>query len=514
MARVFRRLQTGVPDAFRMGWALGYWNLRKTLFVLRGRKGRAPCQDRYDDEVAGCIRCHAVLDWAEPARFRRVCPLLEQRPGGWRCAVTSREVRPFWGRAVVWIGGGLLTLCFAGALLIWQMLIFAGTTEVQFRQVLWPASWHEIREQQAQGLFRQSIDAFRRGRLVEAVLALQSARVRDPHNYDAALLMAQLTLFQGNQVAADELFLSLLREFPAKRQRTAVTYHDTLLSMDRMPALASHSLAMALRDEGHTALWVRSLLLAVQRGGLATQFVERHATEIARLAPHARMLLQAETELGQDRREAAMQTLRQPYAGPMNVIYLQAQIGRLLQLGDPEGARRLLQYHGHALGDFETQAQQYLIDGAQGDVWSARATFNGLLRGELDPAVVDRLSVLLLKYPDRDLYLQLQRRVLQRPGLARAVHGSALWVTGLVCGAAEESRIWQEQGVQHYGDYYPPVTQVDFASRRMDTENSVVFLINVLTLPREIIFTLLGRVQPEDSSPSPVAKRALRHGEG
>lgn len=514
MAALVRRLHNGLLDAVRTGWALGYWNLRKTLWVLGGRKGRAPCQDRYDDDVAGYIRCHAILDWAEPARFQRVCPLLQQGPDGWRCSVASRAVRPFWGRAVAWIGGGLLTLYLAGALLVWQLLVFAGTPELRFRQVVWPAAWSEIREQQAQSFFRQSIDAFRRGRLVEAVLALQSARMRNPHHYDAALLMAQVTQFQGNHADADELFQALLSNFPVQRQRTAVTYHDTLLAIDRMPALASLSLAMARREHGHTALWVRSLLLAVRRGELAPNFIEENAAAIGQLAPYARLLLQAEAELGRYGREKALAALRQPFEGPLNVTYMQAQIGRLLQLGDPEGAERLLRYYGHALGNFEAQAQQYLIECVQGDVWSARATLHGLMRAELEPGIVERLQTLLLRYPDRELYLQLQQRVLQRPGLAQKVNGPAMWVTALVCDAAEEGRVWQNLGVQHFGDHYPPVTHVDFTRRRIDEPNSVIHLINVLTFPREVIYTLLAKVQPEAVRLPADAKRALRQREG
>ena len=34
MSALVRRLHTGLLDAVRMGWALGYWNLRKTLWEI------------------------------------------------------------------------------------------------------------------------------------------------------------------------------------------------------------------------------------------------------------------------------------------------------------------------------------------------------------------------------------------------------------------------------------------------------------------------------------------------
>lgn len=498
-------------DALRLPGALLYWNLRKTWHVLRGRRRRAPCQDRSDADRPGCSRCLAAVHWQDPAAFRRVCPLLVRTDAGWRCGVASREVRPFWGRVFAWYGGGLAGLFLLITLSAWGLLRLTGVPEVTWRDVAWPPAWHRINEARARGFFRQSVEAFQGGRLNEAYVALRSARIRDPKFFDAKLLMAQITMFQGSQPFAEELFRELLAEAPAQAERIVVTYHDTLLSLARMPALAGLSLVMVQQDQGHAAIWVRSLLLAMRKSRAAVELIGADGGLLTLLAPHARMLVEAEVALARGDTAHALTLLRTPYAGPLNSVYMVEQMRRLRMLDDAEGAQRLLRHYAMALGDFEAQVQQYHIDRAAGDEWTARLTFAGLLRRELDATKTERLLIALLQNPDRDLYLQLHRRLLALPGLHSQVNGAALWITGLVCDAPDEARSWEEQGRRNLGDRFPRIDRIDFTKLSLAEENSVIHLINVLTLPRPVVFTLLSKVElpaPQES------KRALRHGEG
>lgn len=497
-------------DAWRFWLALLHWNTIKTLHVLRGPGRRAPCQDPSDDDRPGCSHCYGIIDWREPARFQRVCPFLEQGPHGWRCAVASDQVRPFWGRVLAWYGGALAALYLGLSVAVWGGLWLAGGGGIGWTEVAWPGSWHRIAEVQSERFFQQSILAFRHGRLNEAYVALNSACIRNPRNYDARLLMAQIDMFRGNYPFSDQGFGRLLKEVPAQRERTAVTYHDTLLSLNRLPELAEFSLAMAVNDPAHAALWMRSLLLAVRSGRVAPGLLETHAASVDKLAPHAQLLLRAAVAAAAGRPAEAGEWLRPAFRGPLNGRYMEEQIRGLLLLGDWDQANTLLLFYAMALGRFETQAQAYLIDSVAGDAWRARADFAGMLKEDLTATRVQRLLVLLIRQPDQELFQQLHQRVWSQPALREAVPGPAMWATALVCGAAKEGRLWRTTGQQYRGDDFPPIERIDFSRGRIDEPESVIHLINMVTLPREVIFALLARRE----DPGLERKRALRQREG
>ena len=88
-------------DLGRLTWGPFYWNLRKSLFRMRGASGRAPCQHPSDSGEAGKTGCEACVGWTSTRAFRRMCPLLATTAQGRRvCSVSSAEVRPYWSRAL------------------------------------------------------------------------------------------------------------------------------------------------------------------------------------------------------------------------------------------------------------------------------------------------------------------------------------------------------------------------------------------------------------------------------
>jgi len=129
-------------------------------------------------------------------------------------------------------------LYLAGATAIFGGLRSTGLRSVAWWQVAWPGAWHKIPEAQSQRFFYRAIDAFRRGQMNEAYLALTSASERNPANYDAALMLAQIAMFQGSLAYSDAQFQRLMRAFPADFERTAITYHDSLLALSRTDRLA------------------------------------------------------------------------------------------------------------------------------------------------------------------------------------------------------------------------------------------------------------------------------------
>ena len=483
-----------MADGFRLLWAQTFWNLRKTWFLLRGRRGPAPCQCDSHDPRHPAFRCAAVTYWESPDRFaRRVCPLLQPTPVGWRCRAPAGAAKPFWGLASVWLGGLALALYLTATTGFWGVIRIASDAPVAWWRIAWPGAWSSIAPIQAEANFQKSRAAFNGGDYVAAYRILASARLRDPGNYETALLMAQLSMFQGSYYHADELFAELAERHPQQFHRTMMAYHDVLLCLNRMDRLAEHCLAMVRRDKSQSVLWVRSLLLALRDRYLSRDFQLKHASQIETLPAFARMLVEARLELANGRPDSARARLREVFRGPWNAQYIERHLVLLAELGDIETASTLLGYYSVALGRRETMGQQYMLDQQAGDHAGARASFDALLRTASSQNVM-HVVLLLLRHPDGDCYRRLHARLLADPELRLGVDGPTLWITGVLCRVPAEADVWKTPEQVLFGQNYPAVSQFDFKSARINDPASVVHLINVLQLPREVIWELLARM--------------------
>lgn len=494
---MFRRLSRWLEDTARLLGAAFYWNARKTAYVARRRRGRCPCQNDSDVGQRKMVGCDAVMHWRDPARFRQVCPLLFETDEGWVCSVPASQVRPFWGRVIAWGGGGIALCYLLGAAGVFTFLRTVSEVPVSFAQVAWPAKWSEIRVVQSQRFFRSAMEAFVRGRLNEAHLALLSAQQRDPQNYEAALLLAQIAMFQGSVLAADQQFERLLRTHPAHAARTAVVYHDTLLSLGRMGTLVEFSLARAKADGARSAVWVRSALLGLRvvgRGDIA-ELKAKVEPAIAPLARHPQQLLRSEFELRSGDLPSALRRLRTAFNGPLNPFYTRHQVLRLAELGEAGTAQVLWDLYGPPFGEFEQQLAQFELSSVARDERTAEAAFRRLLALPLQEQRVERIAAALIAHPSAARFEQLSARVQREKSLEAASDGAGLWLTGIVCGAPAKAAYWRSHGKQPLARY-GAVTAIDFRSRDLAVENSVCHLINVVSLPREIILALWARVEP------------------
>lgn len=478
-----------------------YWNARKTAYVTRGSRGKCPCQNESDDSVPGRVRCDAMVHWHEPARFRTICPLLVSTPDGWRCSVHASQVRPFWGRVIRWCAGGTLIVYLLGALAIFAGFRILRGVPVSYVQVAWPGRWHQVREVQANFLFKRAIDAFAHGRLGEAYLALTSAQARDPQNYDSALMLAQIAMFQGSYMSADAQFERLLREHSENGARTAIAYHDTLLSVDQMARLAEFSLAMAKQDAARAPVWVRSALLAVK--SLSAADVRALDTKlqplIAPLPPQAQTLLRAEFAVRAGDGARAVESLRARMPANTNPFYLRYQAQRLAELGAPRDAQVLLDFYGPMLGEFEQQLGQYELARTARDEVGAAVALRRLLRLPLNEQRVERLAASLVTRPDAASYRAFAARVQRDPLLEAVSDGAALWAAGIAGGVPAEAAYWQSHGRQPPMSGYPAIQRFDFSTRDLGRADSIPHLLNVVTLPREVLVALLARVTPQEA---------------
>lgn len=140
-----RRVISWLGDFVRFWWALPYWNLRKTLFRLRGRDPvDCPCQHPSDSGLAYQTRCEAAATWNRAARVRCVCPLLVGTPEGLRCSIAAANVRPFWGRACAFAAGAFVALYLGGVLLAFLGLKGIGEGHRAFVRVSGNQPWTRL----------------------------------------------------------------------------------------------------------------------------------------------------------------------------------------------------------------------------------------------------------------------------------------------------------------------------------------------------------------------------------
>ncbi len=500
-----RRISRWLADSLRLVVAFGYWNLRKSAYVARGRTGRCPCQNPSDDDIPGRVRCDAVAHWRNPARFRVVCPLLVRNEAAreWCCAVDHRGVRPFWGRAAAWAAGALAAAYVAGVLAVLVFLRFVADTPVGLVQVAWPPRWPEIRRVQADAFYGRAMAAFREGRLSEAHLALVSARARFPDHYGASLLLGQIALFRGGFLFGDEYFAGLLASNPERRFQTAVTYHDTLLALGRLEVLAAFALRMAGEDRDRAAFWVRTLVLVLRRHPDAGRFAGQHREELARLAPQARLLVEAEVRLAAADRGTAVDRLRTPFHEPLNPTYMLLQVERLAELGRGGDAQVLLDFYGPALGAFETGLAQYTIERAGRDAFFARATLRRLLAAPLSERQVMLLAERLVRWPDAADSAALGAAVSAQPPLAAARVAAPLWLAAVVSGNPAEAAAWRERARRVERTELPDLERVDFRSRDFQDPASPLFLSSAVDLPREVVLALALRAAEAAAARAP-----------
>jgi len=501
-----RRLWHWLGDTVRLPVDFLVLNGSKSLWRLRGQRDRCPCQDASDSGRAGETRCDAVLAWHQPRRFRRVCPLLQETAAGWRCGVDTAGVRPFWGRAGLWalalLGGSWL----GAGLAAWCLLAVLGYRGVTPAAVLWPPRWTELRSARAE-LFRQRAWAeLARGELDAARVALLTAWEVDAGDYRTGLLLGQVLFFRGDVSGGAYAFEQLLQRHPERTAETALAYHDAVLGVRWYPMLADLALRECLRGGARTAEWGRSLLFALRAGRGAEAFLRARGDAVARLAPHLRLLLEAEALRQAGGGAAAAARLAEPFAGPWNPEYALEQIAALRRSGAASDAEELLGHYGRVLGPREAGLAAYANAFAGGDPTVARAELRGALAAPVEPYDIERACAVLVLAPDRGAYGELVAAIDRHP-LKGGLPVSALWLAALRCGAEDGVRRWAEAWSRRQGWRLPDSADIDLRSWNISRRGSLPSLIQFAQLPRDVVMALLeGTAAPEPGRQKPVAK--------
>lgn len=405
---MLRRVIGWAGDFFRFWWSLFYWNIRKTVFRWRG--GRCPCQNPSDSGRALETACDACGPWHQPARFRRVCPLLVLTPAGLRCSADTKDVRPFWGRTLGFCGGGAAAVYLTAVLGVFAVLRGIGYP-VRFAAVAWPPAWREIQAARAEYFYEKARQALAASRVNEALLALSYAYNLNPHNHQAGLLLARL--WQTSQpVLSDRLYARLLHDDPGQAVPVAQEWYRALLARGDFPRIAQLVPAFLADDDAHAPVWLYAIFFATRRLG-DPEPLQRLLEKKPSLPPDLGRLVQielwAETGRTRDAHNALLSLT------PDTAYGFYYQISELTALGFPDDALLALDRAAAVLPQRERIALRMDTFAAKGWQSLVHNEVELVLTGSPTPAAVELLCTQLIRHPDAESLAALFRRLQQNP---------------------------------------------------------------------------------------------------
>ena len=437
-----RRVTGWITDVFRLGWGALYWNARKTWHILGGRRPPCPCQVASDSGLANHTGCEAVTHYAQPARFRVVCPLLTRRAdAAWVCSVNAANVRPFWGRAILLFSLGGLG-AYATAVLLVFLALHALGFRPELRQVAWPRTWPELRVVQSRHYLEQSREARAAGRPADALLALASAYELNPSDYAAGLLLAQL--LQGAQpVQSDAVFARLYHDHSRQRESTGQAWYRSLLARGDFATIIPLARDRLLAPDGtQPSAWTQALLFACRRTGKPDVLAPILADPRLPAAP--RELLALEQVLARQAGPERIRTLADALPAQRDAFAAAYLLRRLLDENRPDLMLSLIEQAGAQVGDRE-KALLRLDAFAALDRGAERASMiRRLLAQPSHPATWQLLSAHFITHPDRELLRLVAEEHRRDPLPANEAAYPSLLSWFAACGAAGDAELLQD----------------------------------------------------------------------
>lgn len=337
-----RWLGGAVTDGFRvLGYALTL-NLRKTLWVRRGRPDNAPCQSPSDSGAADVTSCEASAYWREKRRFRRVCPHLRLQPdGSWMCGADTAQVRPFWGRAAAWWLGIVVGGWLAVSAPVWAVLWKSGV-RVTYPHVVWPGGWKEIPRARAEYYVWQAEKALVDKKYDLMNLSLQAALRSDPQNLRARIYLANIAWVQGDFARANERFGQLLQDSPPEQRRPlARVWLPKLLVVGDFPRIKTLAAGMMVDDPEAVGPWAHALIFSARQSGDPVVLVQ--AARTPGLPGPIQAILAANAAGLAGQKDTALRLLAElAPAGAHGQFMAYQQVEGLLEYGAPDKALALL----------------------------------------------------------------------------------------------------------------------------------------------------------------------------
>jgi len=493
-----------LADSFRLVWALFYWNGRKSLFRWHGGRSAPPCQSASDSGRALETHCDACLLWDQPARFQRVCPLLVATPAGLRCSADAADVRPFWGRALRYLGLGLLSAYLAATVATFTAFRVIGYP-VSYLAVAWPPAWSRLDEARGRYFLQKGRSALGTGNVKAAVFSLSLAHDLAPHDYDIAFTLASLWQFTQPGLS-DQFYAQLLREHPGRRDQTADAWHRALLARADyrvIKLLAAEQFTHT--DAGHAGYWMQSLLFASRQ----THDVSPLRALLAgppMLEAQWRRLLSAELLIRTGKVDAAAAELRRVWPEATHPFIPYYQISSLIELGEARAALELLDNYGTRLRDderFRLRLRAFAVLGwpslLAGDV-------ELLLTAPPTAPVIELLGTHLAAHPDPLLLRRVVARLREAPLPLAPESVPAFDALFCAAGVAGDFVLMREMGTA--------LTKINAATQRTlsafeeffegrSSQRRIEAFLPSLPLPLELTYVMLQRysVAPPASKP-------------
>jgi hypothetical protein len=426
-----------IGDSFLFAWALVYWNARKTWWRLRKQRGVCPCQNPSDSGRAGETGCEAIVYWHNPARFKKVCPLLMRAPDGrWVCSVQTKEVRPFWGRAWGYAGAATGIGAVVTFVTVFSIMRLIGY-EVSPRQLIWPPAWSELSGVRAQ-LFRKQARAYHdAGQLRMAVQALEVAYRFAPSDYATGRLLAHF--YETTSIAtADGLYARLMREHPAHSTETARVWMRSLLARGRLEALAGLAHEQLAADREYTVVWLNALIFAAAHSHHPDWLEEASRNEAVPEPARRLLALAAQVERAAPGQVAG---LLQPTAADAQFAYgLIYRIDQLNRRGFPEQALTLIAQYRGVIGGRD-EAGLLLAGIAQtGDEARLAKEFGYILAPgrPLSAAEFSLMGLQLIRYPNQPLLNEVTAAMPRIKGEAKQPQVEALLTLFCAAGVQQD----------------------------------------------------------------------------
>lgn len=484
-----------ITDFFLFWWALLYWNARKTWFRLHGaHRDACPCQVFSDSGHALDSRCSAVENWRNPARFRRVCPLLTETKDGWRCGVDAERVRPFWGRAVLFGGGALLALYLAGTVAVFAFLRTANY-ETTYVTVAWPPLWAELRGSQEKLYATRAQKALAAGNYSEAILALQMVCGINPRNYPAAITLASLSQVAGQPYVAEHIYARLMHDVPGQRPATAQIWVRALLARADYAQIKPLATAMLTEDSSRREAWLHALLFSArQTRDLAA--LETIINGHTGLPDWCLDVTQAELLLLQRHTDQALPFLTRVQGRPGSPYLPYYQADRLIDLGRYEQAGELINAYDQRLPQEEAAFLRLRLFAAKGWTSLLESEYENLLNYPLTPHLAAQFCAWLMLSPDPAAFARYADRF-QREGPPLNSETLALYHATFLAAVVCHDTVRSEQ----ISDTITKFTASNAKAMRALAEmlekgagqQQVTQLLPLVPLPIEVIYAVLAR---------------------
>jgi len=443
--------------------------------------------------IADHTDCDACIGWYDKSRFRRLCPLLLPTTDDRRiCSVAAADVRPFWGRALIFYGGALSALVLVALIGFFLAFRVIGY-RVPFFVVAWPPAWHRVHQARADYYYRMALRSYAAGDVRQCFLALGQVYVLDPDNISAARLLAQFAQI-ANPDFSDEIYSHLLLQSRGNREETAQAWFRALLARGDLASMSRLSAEMLQEGAPHGPAWTQGLLF---EGNLTadTRVVDKLLLAPGKTPEEARSVLELARSIRTGSKADRYNLVEISLGRATTPFEIFFSLNQMIEMGRALDVVAFLQGpEGAALPAYDLESLELDAYSSLGWHLLERQKVGFLLDQGASVSIITLLSAHLVRYPDDDVAEYVFKRLDKRP-MPETVANSGAHLA-LLCMAGVNG---QRQRMKKESDTMGRIVGGNFAAANLLTEffdstaphrNPAVFLPALADLPLEVVYAL------------------------